>query len=217
MVYISRFWRLRGFFTVPYTGRTCSNGTNAQGVCDILSTPDKLIVAKYGYHRSGLLYTSIREGVYMEAFPVFLDWHPKTKKVILPADGEVAYTLRAELAKATARIMIRGGYENQTVLFTAEETITAKEMVDVINEATGRQVKLEIIPRKEYIRTAPMLDDCGRPKEHFETIASRWDDIVEGALSTTHPLMHEILRREPTKPRDALRQLLTENRDYTYP
>lgn len=150
----------------------------------------------------------------MEAFPVFLDWHPETQRVILPADGQVAFTLRAELGEATARIMIRGGYENQVVLFTAGETITAQEMVEIINETTGRQVKFEIVPREEYVNRR---DERGKTREHFETIASIWDDIVNGALSTTDPLMHEILGREPTKPRDALKQLLLENRDYIYP
>nr|XP_036582558.1 nmrA-like family protein [Colletotrichum truncatum]KAF6791262.1 nmrA-like family protein [Colletotrichum truncatum] len=166
---------------------------------------------------SGLTYTSIREGIYMEAFSVFLDWHPETTKLILPADGEVAYTLRADLGEGTARIMIRGGYENQIVLFTAEEAIGAKEIVDIINETTARQVKLEVVSREEYLHLSTTQDEGGRPREYFEMIATIWDDIVDGALSTTHPLLHEILGREPTKPRDALRQLLVENRDYVYP
>ncbi|KAM0475739.1 hypothetical protein ACHAP7_007236 [Fusarium lateritium] len=59
---------------------------------------------------SGLVYTSIREGVYAEAFSFFLDWKPDSTKVLLPADGDIAFTGRPELSEATARIMIRGGY-----------------------------------------------------------------------------------------------------------
>ena len=167
--------------------------------------------------RSGLTYTSIREGAYAEAFPLFLDWQLERTKLILPADGEVAFTLRADLGEATARIMIRGGYENQIVLMTAGETITAREIVGVINETTGRQIKLEIVSREEYIRRSSTEDARGKPTQHFEMVATIWDDIADGALSTTHPLMREILGREPTKPRDALRLLLAEDRDYVYP
>ena len=59
--------------------------------------------------RSGLTYTSIREGIYTECFTIFLDWYPeRTGTMTLPADGEVAYTPRAELGEASARIMVRG-------------------------------------------------------------------------------------------------------------
>ncbi|KAE8339538.1 hypothetical protein BDV24DRAFT_135763 [Aspergillus arachidicola] len=176
---------------------------------------DHLLTEKL-LRESGLTYTSIREGIYAEAFTVFLDWYPKKTTVTLPADGEVAFTSRPELGEATARIMIRGGYENQIVLFTAEETITAKELVDVINDSTGRQVKLNLVSPEEYLDTHSIHDQRGKPREHFEWIATVWDEITKGSLRTIHPLMHEILGREPTKPRDAVRKLLTDNRDYTF-
>ena len=134
----------------------------------------------------------------------------------LPADGEVAYASRAELGEASARIMVRGGHENQTVLFTAEETITAREIVDIINETTGRQVQLDLVSWEEYLNTSWMRDPRGKPREHFEMIATIWDDIVKGALCTTHPLLREILGRVPTKPRDAVRGLLEEDRNYVF-
>ncbi|KAL6912658.1 hypothetical protein FSST1_010418 [Fusarium sambucinum] len=165
---------------------------------------------------SGLVYTSIREGVYAEAFPVFLDWKPDSTKVLLPADGEIASTSRPELGEATARIMIRGGYKNQIVLFTAQETINAKEIVDVINETTDRQVDFEIVSPDEYI-TSSLQDSQGNLREYFESVVERCDDIVNGSLSTVDLLMAEILGREPTKPRESIRQLLAKNRDYTYP
>lgn len=163
-----------------------------------------------------MTYTSIREGVYTEAFSIFLDWRPDSTKLILPADGEVAYTLRADLGEATARIMLRGGYDNQIVLFTAQKTINARQIVGIINETTDRDVELEVISREEYICLGPAQDNRGKPREHFEFLASVWDDIVDGALSTIDPLMEEILGREPTKPRDAVKLLLSETRDYTY-
>ncbi|KAL2870401.1 putative NmrA-like family protein [Aspergillus lucknowensis] len=165
---------------------------------------------------SGLTYTSIREGAYAEAFPVFLNWYPDSTIVRLPADGDIAFTRRAELAEATARIILKGGYNNQIVLFTSGETITAKEIVDVINETSGRHVKFEIVSPEEYIRANGTNDQGGKPKAFFEMVATWWADIAKGELCTTHDLMREILGREPTKPREAVRGLLTENRDYTW-
>ncbi|KAH0287070.1 NAD(P)-binding protein [Aureobasidium namibiae CBS 147.97] len=166
---------------------------------------------------SGVTFTSIREGAYAEAFPFFLDWYPDTTEVVLPADGHAAYTSRTDLGEASARIMISGGYENQVVLFTALATITAKEMVDVINETTDRRVQFRIVDRDNFLRRKLLQHEgTGKGKEYFETVAIVWDDIVAGALSTTHPLMGEILGREPISPREAIRALLSEKRDYTY-
>ncbi|KAL4922356.1 hypothetical protein BDW62DRAFT_172382 [Aspergillus aurantiobrunneus] len=165
---------------------------------------------------SGLTYTSIREGAYTEAFPVFLNWYPNSTTVTLPADGEVAYTRRAELGEATARIMLRGGYENEIVLFIAEETITSKEVMDIINETTGRQVNFEIVSSEEFVRVNGTNDQGGKPRAFFEMLSTWWADIAKGELRTTYGLMREILGREPTDPRDALREILTENRDYTW-
>lgn len=112
--------------------------------------------------------------------------------------------------------MVRGGFEQQIVLLTATETLTARQIVDIINETTGRQTQLEIVPREEYILRSGREDPRGKPGEWFQTVASWWDEISQGALCTTDPLMEDLLGREPTKPRDALRKLLEQDRDYSY-
>ena len=61
-----------------------------------------------------------------------------------------------------------------------------------------------------------MHDPRGKPREHFEMISTIWDETVKGRLRTTHPLMREDLEREPTKPRDAVRGLLEEDRGYLF-
>jgi uncharacterized protein YbjT (DUF2867 family) len=111
--------------------------------------------------------------------------------------------------------MIQGRYENQTVLFTAQETITAQEILDILNETTGRQIKLNLVSREAYLE-AWMSDHPGKPKEHFEMIATVWDEIVSGALCTTHSSLGEILGREPTSPKDFVRKLLEADRDYVF-
>jgi len=129
---------------------------------------------------SGITYTSIREGIYAEAFPVFIDWQPDSTRLLLPTDGEVAYTFRADLGEAPARIMIRGGCENQIVLFTSQETIHARQVINIINEITNRQVELQVVSREEHVQQ----DSTSKSKEHLETIGTIWDDIVDGAVST---------------------------------
>ncbi|KAE8391489.1 hypothetical protein BDV23DRAFT_69911 [Aspergillus alliaceus] len=165
---------------------------------------------------SGVTYTSIREGAYTDAFPVFLNWYPDSTTVPFPTDGPIAFTLRSELGEATARLMIAGGHENEIVLLTAEGTVRPSEIVDIINQTTGRQVKFERVSGEEYVRTYAENDEGGKPKAFFEQTLTWYEGIEKGELATTHPLMKELLGREPTKPRDAIKALLTENPNYTW-
>lgn len=67
--------------------------------------------------QSQLVWTIVREGVYADAFPVFLNWYPKDPQQVLylPCDGEVAFALRDELGEATAKLMMVDGFERQNV------------------------------------------------------------------------------------------------------
>lgn len=66
---------------------------------------------------SKLVWTVVREGIYADAFPCFLNWYPKDPEQVLylPCDGEVAFAMRDELGEATARLMMSGGFEYQNV------------------------------------------------------------------------------------------------------
>ncbi|KAE8415286.1 hypothetical protein BDV36DRAFT_311047 [Aspergillus pseudocaelatus] len=166
--------------------------------------------------KSGVTYTSIREGIYTEAFPIFLNWYPDSTSVPLPSDGPMALTLRSELGEATARLMIAGGHENETVLLTAEDTIRPSEIVDIINTTTGRQIKFERVSPEEYIQIYGGNDKGGKPKAFFQQTLTWYEGIEKGELATTHSLMRELLGKEPTKPRDAIRGLLSEDPNYTW-
>lgn len=166
--------------------------------------------------RSGINFTSIREGLYTDAFPAFMGWYPTTSIVYLPSDGPLAFTLRAELGEATARLMIRGGHDKEIVLLTPQKTITFAEVVDVINETTGRQVQVQIVSPEEFVKFKASNDEGGKPEAFFRKLLSWYDAIARGDAGTTDPLMADLLGREPVPPREAIRSLLTENRDYEW-
>ncbi|KAI8076324.1 uncharacterized protein BX664DRAFT_344383 [Halteromyces radiatus] len=165
---------------------------------------------------SGLNFTSIREGVYVDAFPLFLNWYPDTETVYLPSNGSMALTSRKELGEANAKLMIAGGYDKQIVLLTTQESVTFSDMIDEINNTTGRSIKLELVSPEDYVRLNSTNDQGGKPAQFFETLVSWYDGIAKGEASTTHPLMKNVLGREPITPRQAIRSFLTENPNYTW-
>ena len=110
--------------------------------------------------------------------------------------------------------MIRGGYENMTILLTAEEVITGKEIVEVINETTNRNIKVEYVPAKQWIHNNVLHDEGNKSQTAFEIVASWWESAARGELRTTDSLMRSILERHPMTPRKAARKLLLENRNH---
>ncbi|KAE8153655.1 hypothetical protein BDV25DRAFT_136594 [Aspergillus avenaceus] len=130
--------------------------------------------------RSGLTFTSIREGLYTDAFPLMLNWFPESAKITLPTNEPMAMALRSELGEATARLMITGGHENEIVLLTAEAPIRPSEIVTVINETTHRQVEFERVSTEAFL-TAHEEGDLGKkPKAFFESILTWYEDIEIG-------------------------------------
>ncbi|CAG8286879.1 unnamed protein product [Penicillium nalgiovense] len=166
--------------------------------------------------QAGINFTSIREGLYTDAFPVFMGWYPSTSTVYLPSDGPIAFTLRSELGEANARLMIRGGYDREIVLLTAQQTITFSEIVDLINETTGRNVQLKLVSPEEFVRLKAADDEGGKPEGFFQALLSWYESISKGETCTIDPLMAEVLDRQPVPPREAIRAFLTENRDYEW-
>lgn len=166
--------------------------------------------------RAGINFTSIREGLYTDAFPIFMGWYPSTSTVYLPSDGSIAFTLRSELGEANARLMIRGGHDREIVLLTAQQTITFSEIVDLINETTGRNVQIELVSPEEFVQLKTATDEGGKSEGFFQALLSWYEGISKGETGTIDPLMADVLARQPVPPLEALRAFLTENRDYEW-
>ena len=168
------------------------------------------------FTRSSINFTSIREGLYTNAFPVFMGWYPSTSTVYLPSDGPIAFTLRDELGEATARLMIRGGHDKKIVLLTAQEPVTFSDIADIINETTGRDVQVKLVSPEEFLQVKSGNDEGEKSELFFRKLLSWYDAIAQGDAGTTDLLMAELLGREPVTPREAIRGFLRENRDYEW-
>uniref|UniRef100_A0A093VYE3 Quinone oxidoreductase 2 n=1 Tax=Talaromyces marneffei PM1 TaxID=1077442 RepID=A0A093VYE3_TALMA len=165
---------------------------------------------------SGVTYTSIREGIYTDAFPLFLQWYPNTETVILAEDGVITYTAREELGEANAKLLLKGGHENEIVLLTANEPLRGADIIRIINETTSRNVTLQLVSPEEYVRYQTE-NDIGKKLESFWTSRLSWfQGIAKGDANLSNPLMRELLGREPKTGSQLIRELLQENRDYTW-
>jgi hypothetical protein len=87
--------------------------------------------------------------------------------------------------------------------------------VDLINETTGRSVRLEIVSPDDFVKFKAADDEGGKSEAFFRSLLTWYESISKGEVGTTDPLMAELLGRPVVGARDAIRGLLKE-RDYEW-
>lgn len=160
---------------------------------------------------SGLHFTSIREAIYAEAFPVFLDWWPDTRRVALPADGPITLAARDELGEGTARLMVTGKYDSrELVLLSGPEAVTWGEVARVIAESTGREIEFEVVGTERHVREKVADDPAGKGEAFFRMRATWFEDMRLGNTGKVSGLLEEMLGRRPEGGLETVRRVLRE-------
>ncbi|PGH05297.1 hypothetical protein GX51_03018 [Blastomyces parvus] len=174
--------------------------------------------------KSGISYTSIREGIYADAFPVFAAWYPDTTTIYIPTDGPIAWTSRTELGEANANLMLRdpatlpsllqNGHDNNIALLTGPRAYTFADLAKALTRATGKTVTLQQIPREEYAARVAAEDaregHGGKSAQFFEIWASLLDSVGRGEAEMVSPLMGELLGRPPRDGLEYIEELVRE-------
>ncbi len=134
----------------------------------------------------------------------------------MPADGSVAYASRAELAEATANLMMKGGHEKEIVLLTGPKTVSLADLVETINDVTGRGVTAEKMPFDNYTKKSAENDEGGKSKWWFGKRISWYEGVERGDGKAVDPLMEQLLGREPKDGTEVVREILTADPNYTW-
>ncbi|KAL4792660.1 hypothetical protein BDV19DRAFT_380713 [Aspergillus venezuelensis] len=173
-----------------------------------------------------ITYTSIREGIYSESFPIYTNWFDLSNpvsEISIPHDGEgagVAWVKRDELGEASAKLVARyatstGGnpaaefdYVNKIVLLTGSKVFSLKETVEVLGRAIGKDVKIREISVDEYVK----LPHEGRHTYHGVDLSrewtTAWEAIRRGETAVVTSTLGEILGREPEDYETTIRALV---------
>ncbi|KAK2867902.1 hypothetical protein FQN49_003357 [Arthroderma sp. PD_2] len=171
--------------------------------------------------KSGLSYTSVREGVYTDAFPVFVFWYPNTRTIYLSGDGPVAFSSRDELGEATAQLMIRNPaslkLKNHIALLTGPRTYKLTDVINAISDTTGKKLEIKRVSKDDFPRIMAgedALEGRGRKSEaFFESWQSLVESMEKGDAATVDPLMGELLGREPRDAIEYVKKLVKDGAD----
>lgn len=129
----------------------------------------------------------------------------------------MTFTSRAELGEANGKLLIRGGHENKIILLTANEALHAADVVRIINQTTNRQVELVLTTPEKYVEFRKENDEAIKPESYWQQIFNWVEGFAKGDTEMSHPLMGELLGREPKSGSQAIRELLEENPNATWP
>jgi NAD(P)H dehydrogenase (quinone) len=108
---------------------------------------------------SGLTYTILKNGLYMDFIPFFIGDVLKTEMIYLPAgQGKVSFALRSEMAEAAANVLFSEGHENKVYDFVNTEAYSYDDVAMYISEITGKNIKYISPTPEEFTEALSKLD-----------------------------------------------------------
>lgn len=171
---------------------------------------------------SKITYTSVREGIYSESFPIYTAWFDPANpadEIAIPHDGNgpgVSWVKRDDLGEATARLILsymedpqRFQYLNKKVLLSGQREISLAETVEILGRAVGKPLKIREISVDEYVKL-PQIGD----KHTYHGIdlsrewATAWQAIKNGETAVVAPDIREVLGREPESYETTIKKLV---------
>lgn len=174
----------------------------------------------------GFTYTSLREGLYSESFPIYTAFFdpksaPDGAEVTIPHDGSgpgVSWVKRDELGEASAKLIARycgvGGQfpqqlVNGKVLLSGPREISLAETVQVLGRAVGKSFTIRPVSLDEYVKLPQVLNsgDFGKG-DKARTWATAWDGIRDGEAALITKDLEELLGRKPEEYETTIKNML---------
>ena len=146
---------------------------------------------------SGLAYTILQNGIYLELIPVFAGKNAAETGVILfPAqEGKASWVLRAELAEAAAHILTTAGHENKTYVLANVESTSFQDIARDLSRDLGKDIRYQSPPVEEFRST---LKEFGVPDVYIGMFTTWAGAMAQGMLDVEDSTLASFLGRKPT-------------------
>lgn len=155
---------------------------------------------------SGLNYTILKNGMYLDVLPMFLGEKViETGTIFFPAgEGNISFTLRNEMAEASAVILTSDGHENKEYDFNNEETVTLQEIATLLSEIAGKTINYISPTQEVYIET---LSAAGVPMEYVGMFAGFAEAFKQNEFDQTSNTIETLIGRKPLTIKAYLKQV----------
>jgi len=165
----------------------------------------RVYVASEAYLKaSGLTYTILRNGIYMDLLPDIIGPAIGDNKTIFAPAQEtpVAFTLRTELAEAAVRVLKSDQYRNKTIDLTNIEAVSFSTIAQDLGEILDTDIQY-ISPTVPAYQEA--LSQAGLPPAVVGLFSGITNSMAAGEFEKTSPDLEVILGRKPTRVQDFIK------------
>lgn len=155
---------------------------------------------------SGLNYTLLKNGLYMDMIPIFLGEQVIDSGVIFqPAgDGKAAFVLRNDLAEATVNVLTSEGHEGKSYDLPGAAAISYNEVAADLTKLAGKNIAY-VSPTPEVFHAE--LSKVGVPDMYINLFGAFAEAIHQGEFAETGGDLPKLLGRQPVSTSDYLRQV----------
>lgn len=145
---------------------------------------------------SGIDYTILQNGIYLEMIPVFAGKAAETGMIMYPAgEGKASWVLRSELAEAAAHVLTTNGHENKTYPLTNMEAVSFDEIAANLAGALDKEIAYQS-PSADAFTSA--MKGAGVPDVYIGMFAMWATAQQQGALDLRDGTLTNFLGRKPT-------------------
>lgn len=146
---------------------------------------------------SGVTYTILQNGIYLEMIPIFAGEKVVDSGIILfPSDeGKASFVLREELAEAAANIITSAGHENKTYNLTNATSVSFAEVAEAISATIGKKVVFQSPVIAEFQST---LKKFGVPEMYIGMFTMWATAVAENTMDVEDDTLQNFLGRNPT-------------------
>ena len=155
---------------------------------------------------SGLPYTILQNGIYLEMIPVFAgEKVAETGRIMFPAQaGKASWVLREELAEAAAHVLTTEGHENKTYVLANTEATSFQDIARDLSGTLGKEVDYQSPPVAAF---QAILKQVGVPDLYIGMFTTWASAVAEGILDVQDATLASFLGRKPTTTAQFLTQV----------
>ncbi len=192
---------------IIYTSFQRKNETDTSPIAVVATShlnTEKAILA------SGLTYTILQHGIYMDMLPMFMGEQVlETGTIYLPAgNAPVSFTLREDMANVAVEVLTGNGHENKVYEIANEEAVSFGEIANMMTDQTGKKIIYQSPSTDEYLQ---VLHKAGVPNEFAEMFAGFAGAFKEGEFTNTSDNIRKITGKKPVSVEKYLAEVYSKN------
>ncbi|MBE7177022.1 MAG: SDR family oxidoreductase [Mucilaginibacter polytrichastri] len=157
---------------------------------------------------SGIPYTILQNGIYMEMIPVFAgEKVMESGVVVFPAGtGRASYVLREELAEAAAHVLTTAGHENRIYPLTNTRSVSFQDIAGGLSALSGKEIRYQSPAVHDF---EAMLKSYEVPDQYIGMFSMWGTALSQGTMDVEDATLSRFLGRAPMTVEEFLKTTYT--------